>query len=97
MNATTLYKIIAKKTNISESQARDVMNVIYEEIRKSLEKGESVQMRGLGTFFMKKKKGRIVRNFKKNEGFRMPGGYYPAFRPGKDIAEIFIKEEEENE
>lgn len=61
-----LIKTIAKKTDLDERSAKKVLNVLLTDISLSLKKGKKVTLTGFGTFVIRKKKKRTMRNI--NDG-----------------------------
>jgi DNA-binding protein HU-beta len=57
------------------------------EVRKSLEGGKNVYLRGFGSFVVKKRAQKTGRNISKNTTIIIPAHYIPAFKPAKSFAE----------
>ncbi len=56
-----MIEIVAKKAHLTKKASKEAVEVMLEEIRKALRKGEKVVLSGFGTFVVKKvadKKGR---------------------------------------
>ncbi len=68
------------------------MNIILEEIKKSLRRGERVELRGFGVFFSKIQKARISRNPKTNEKVDTPEKKTIHFKMSKDLFKILNNE-----
>ena len=61
------------------------MNIILSEIKKSLKRGERVELRGFGVFSSKIQKARISRNPKTNEKIDTPEKKTINFKMSKDL------------
>jgi len=57
------------------------------EVRKSLESGKNVYLRGFGSFVVKKRAQKTGRNISKNTTIIIPAHNIPAFKPAKSFAE----------
>ena len=68
------------------------MNIILSEIKKSLKRGERVELRGFGVFFSKIQKARISRNPKTNEKVDTPEKKTINFKMSKDLFKILNDE-----
>lgn len=76
---------LAQNMQISKKEADVVVKTIFGTIVDSLSKGEKVELRGFGSFRIKKRKPRKSRNPKTGEIVHVPAKKVPFFRPGKDL------------
>lgn len=84
MNKQFLAQEIARThKNISLEKARNITDLFFQEIINGLVKGERVEIRGFGSFSVKKRSGRIARNPKTNEKLRISDRSYISFKAGK--------------
>ena len=71
---------------IEKGQVKEVVDVFLAELKKSLSKGRSIELRGFGTFEARLRKGRaVVRNPKTGQKSSMPPHYVAAFRSGQEL------------
>ena len=91
MNQKELVKEVAKRANVSQKITREVLDSILEVITEALSKGEKVEIRGFGSFFMKERKGRMASNPKTNEPLKLPPMLVPYFKAGKELKEATVK------
>ena len=93
MNKTELTQNLAKKTGLSQADAKRAINAIFSTapregiIANEVAKGKRVQITGFGTFESRKRKKRQGRNPQTGEAITIPGGKYPAFVAGKTLKE----------
>ena len=78
--------------NFLKKDLEKFMNIILEEIKKSLSRGERVELRGFGVFFSKIQKARISRNPKTNEKVDTPEKKTIHFKMSKDLFKILNNE-----
>ncbi len=86
IKADILSKIV-KDSFLTKTQARDVLNLILEEIGDALARGERVTLVGFGTFQVVKRKPRKGRNPKTGEPIEIPAKKVVKFIPGKALRE----------
>ena len=71
--------------NFLKKDLEKFMNIVLEEIKKSLRRSERVELRGFGVFFSKIQKARISRNPKTNEKVDTPEKKTIHFKMSKDL------------
>jgi nucleoid DNA-binding protein len=65
-----------------------VTGEVFSAIASVLKEQGRLELRGFGTFLVKKRKGRIGRIISKNEPIKVPGYKTVVFVPGKDLKRI---------
>ncbi len=90
IKADILAKIV-KDSFLTRRQAREVVNIILEEISDALARGEKVTLVGFGTFRVVEKKPRKGRNPRTGEPIEIPGKKVVKFTPGKALKEKINK------
>ncbi|EJV55931.1 HU family DNA-binding protein [Bacillus cereus] len=87
MNKTELINQVAVKSSLSKKDATASVQVILDQITQTLQKGESVQLIGFGTFEVRERSARTGRNPQTGEEMHIPGGKAPGFKAGKTLKE----------
>ena len=87
MTKGELIVSIVKKTDLNKRQSGDTLNVIIEEITKSLSKGKDVVLPGFGKFLVSNRKARKGRNPKTGAEIKIPKMKVPRFKAGKSLKE----------
>lgn len=59
-----LIQALIKKVGLSKRQAAECLNVVFDEIIKTLSKGDFVKLTGFGKFFVKESRGKKLPKFK---------------------------------
>ena len=72
---------------LNKREARELVELFYEEIRSSLEKGEAVKLSGFGNFNLRDKSQRPGRNPKTGKSIQIDRKYHPYFRSSKLLKE----------
>ena len=80
-----LKKIFEKYPNFYKKDIEKFFNIILEEIKYSLKKGERVELRGFGTWSTHIQKARISRNPKTGEKVNTPKKKTINFKVAKDL------------
>ena len=91
MTTKELSTAIAKATNLKPKDAKVVLRVIINSIREGLEKGETIELRGLGTFEVRQRKPKPARVIKTGVPISLPAHKVPYFKPGKILKKIVNK------
>jgi DNA-binding protein HU-beta len=91
MNKTEMAKKLAKKADLSEAKAVDVINAIFSTdagegiIAVELDAGRKVTITGFGTFETRSRAARKGRNPATGETINIPAKKYAHFRPGQGL------------
>lgn len=87
MNKIDLIKKLQDEMDLPRPYMREVVNVFFDEMAKSLERGDRVEIRGLCSFFVKEYEPYIGRNPKTKEKVQIAGKRLPFFKCGKELKE----------
>jgi integration host factor subunit alpha len=74
-----------EKVGLSKRDAKDMVEVFFEEIRETLESGEQVKLSGFGNFDLRVKSERPGRNPKTGEDIPISARKVVTFRPGQKL------------
>ncbi len=74
--------------NIENQEIALIINTFFEIIKEYTGKGESIELRGFGTFKHKVRAEKIARNPRTNETVKMKKHAIPYFKPGSEFKEI---------
>ncbi|CBJ81663.1 MULTISPECIES: integration host factor subunit alpha [Xenorhabdus] len=74
-----------EKLGISKRDAKDLVEIFFEEVRHSLENGEQVKLSGFGNFDLRDKNQRPGRNPKTGEDIPITARRVVTFRPGQKL------------
>lgn len=80
-----ILKKIAEVTFLNKKDADRIVDAFFNGIIDNLKKGDRVELRGLGTFGVKKRAERIARNLKTGEEIKLSSRRVPFFRAGKEL------------
>ncbi|MDQ6954527.1 MAG: integration host factor subunit beta [Mariprofundaceae bacterium] len=88
MTKSELVDVVAEvHDQITRREAEVVVNEVINAIAGALSAGKRVELRGFGSFTIKKREPRIGRNPKTGEAVKVPAKRVPYFKPGKALRE----------
>jgi integration host factor subunit beta len=85
MNKADLIEVVRSMNGFSREQADDVVNLFFNEMACALAKGQRVEIRGFGSFFVKKYRSYIGRNPKTGQTVKVKPKKLPFFRCGREL------------
>lgn len=74
-----------EELGLNKREAKDIVEMFFEEIRAALEHGEQVKLSGFGNFDLREKKERPGRNPKTGEEIPITARRVVTFRPGQKL------------
>lgn len=78
---------IAEKTGLDKADVTTTVEAFFSVVKDSLAKGESIYVRGFGSFVNKKRAKKIARNISKQTAIVIDEHYVPSFKPSKLFVE----------
>ncbi len=92
MTKSELIEAVAAKVgNFSRKDVEVVIDTLFNSMTESLSKGQKVEIRGFGSFKIKKREPRQGRNPKTGENISIQAKKVPFFKAGKEIRERINK------
>ncbi len=85
MTKAELVDALAGETELSKRQIGEIVDLLLDEIRNALVKGEKVQLIPFGSFVVRDRKKREGRNPKTGAKLTIPARKVPAFTAGKGL------------
>ena len=86
MTKEELGRGISEGNGIDKRSALEGVENFMEQVRNSLIEGESVYLRGFGTFLLKQRAEKTARNISANTTLIVPAHKIPAFKPSKSFS-----------
>ncbi len=93
MTKNEFVKVLAKKTNISQEKAKELLDATLSTITETLKSGDSVLFTGFGSFYVSNRSQRKGRNPQTGETITIPAFKLPAFKVGAVLKEEINKQE----
>jgi integration host factor subunit beta len=85
MNKSQLIEALVKSENLPAKKAEEVVNTVFGNIEDALVRGERVEIRGFGSFKIKKYDSYQGRNPKTGEIINVASKKLPFFKVGKEL------------
>lgn len=86
MNKSELVEMLAQESNIPSRDAYAIVNTILDTMTAALVKGDNIEIRGFGSFKVKKYASYIGRDPKTGEPIQVRPKKLPFFKVGKELA-----------
>lgn len=86
MTKAEIVNEISLKTGTDRKEVLQIVEGFMESVKKSLVNGENVYLRGFGSFTLKHRAEKVVRNIAKNTTIIVPVHDIPHFKPSKDFS-----------
>ena len=87
MNKSELVDVLAKKENLTIKTAEDVANTFFKEMEKALKRGSRIEIRGFGSFKIKRYDSYNGRNPKTGKIIKVESKKLPFFKVGRELKE----------
>ncbi len=87
MTKADVVDTVALEAELSRRKAGEIVNLILNEIKGALQKGDRVALNPFGSFVVRLHKARAGRNPKTGEPISIPSRKVPAFVAGKSLKE----------
>lgn len=88
MTKADLVEKVADFAALSKAEAEVVVNTVLDSIVEALQAGDKIELRGFGSFRLRKRRPRQGRNPKTGTKVDVPAKAVPYFKPGKELREM---------
>ena len=88
MTKADLIEEVSAVSRLSKKSSELVVNTFFDSIVESLRRSEKIELRGFGSFKLRRRRARVGRNPKTGERVDVPAKVVPYFKPGKDLREL---------
>ncbi|HEX8288665.1 MAG TPA: integration host factor subunit beta [Pyrinomonadaceae bacterium] len=92
MTKADLVERVAKEADMTKKDAEQLVEIIFDSIIASLNKGEKIELRGFGSFRVRQRNARKGRNPKTGDSVSIPAKRVAYFKPGKELKEVINDE-----
>lgn len=87
MNKKELIQAVAEGAEMTQADANKIITAFMKAVKEALEKGDSVNLVGFGSFLVRDRAARKGKNPQTGEAIDIPAAKVPVFRPGKNLKE----------
>ena len=88
MIKTDIVSLVVNRTALTKTKAEMAVETVFGTMKKAMERGERIELRGFGVFQIKPRKTGIGRNPRTGEEVRIPPGKAVRFKPGKELQDL---------
>jgi integration host factor subunit beta len=88
MTKAELVERVAEKIDLTKKQTEVIVNILLNSITEALSRGDKVELRGFGSFRIRKRNPREGRNPKTGDAVFIPAKKVPFFKAGKELREM---------
>ena len=85
MTKADIVSIISSSTGLSKVETEAVVSGFMETVMDAMKRGETIELRGFGSFKVVKRAQRMARNPKTNQEVVVPEQYVPTLKMSKDF------------
>lgn len=79
---------VVNRTGITKTKAEVAVESVFHAMKKALERGDRIELRGFGVFNVKPRKTGIGRNPRTGAEVNIPTGKAVRFKPGKELQSL---------
>ncbi len=79
---------VVNRTGITKTKAEMAVETVFGAMKKALEGGDRIELRGFGVFNVKPRKTGVGRNPRTGEEVSIPPGKAIRFKPGKELQSL---------
>src|SRR5499426_879708 len=83
MTKADIVEAIYEKIGFSKKESADIVELVFDTMKETLEKGEKIKISGFGNFVVRSKKPRIGRNPQTGEEIEISARRVLTFRPSQ--------------
>src|SRR3982750_1308070 len=93
MTKADLVEKVAREADMTKKDAEQLVEIIFDSITATLNKGEKIEVRGFGSFRVRERNSRKGRNPKTGDSVSIPAKRVAYFKPGKELKELINQNE----
>ena len=79
---------VVGRTGITKTKAEMAVETVFDAMKRALENGDRIELRGFGVFTIKPRKTGVGRNPRTGEEVSIPPGKAVRFKPGKELQSL---------
>ena len=93
MTKADIVEAIADMTGLTKTDTALVVDGMLETLKAAMISGDTVEIRGFGTFKIKERAARRARNPRSGEPVDIPAKFVPTFKPSRDLKDAVANKE----
>jgi len=92
MTKAELVEEVSRVSDLTKKRSEVIVDTVFRSIVEALHRGEKIELRGFGSFRLRKREPRKGRNPKTGDRVDVPPKKVPYFKPGKDLKDLINRE-----
>src|ERR687898_252803 len=96
MTKAELVEEVSRVSDLTKKHSEVIVDTVFESIIDALKRGEKIELRGFGSFRLRKREPRKGRNPKTGDKVDVPPKRVPYFKPGEELKDLINKDDEES-
>src|SRR6202051_2831504 len=92
MTKAELVEEVSRVSGLTKKHSEVIVDTVFKSIIDALHRGEKIELRGFGSFRLRKREPRKGRNPKTGDKVDVPPKKVPYFKPGKELKELINRE-----
>jgi integration host factor subunit beta len=88
MTKAELVDEVARQADLTRKHSEVIVDAVFSSIVEALTQGDKIELRGFGSFRIRRRGSRTGRNPKTGQGVVVPAKKVPYFKPGKELREL---------
>ena len=95
MTKAELVEEVSRVSDLTKKHSEVIVDTVFKSIIDALHRGEKIELRGFGSFRLRRREPRKGRNPKTGDKVDVPPKKVPYFKPGKELKELINREADE--
>ena len=95
MTKAELVEEVSRVSDLTKKHSEVIVDTVFKSIIDALHRGEKIELRGFGSFRLRKREPRKGRNPKTGDKVDVPPKKVPYFKPGKELKDLINRETDE--
>ena len=92
MTKAELVEEVSRVSDLTKKHSEVIVDTVFKSIITALQRGEKIELRGFGSFRLRRREPRKGRNPKTGDKVDVPPKKVPYFKPGKELKELINRE-----
>ncbi len=88
MTKADIVDVIASATGLTKVETEAVVDGFIQTVIDTMKQGKNIEIRGVGSFKVKKRKGRVARNPRTGEQVMVEEHFVPIFKVSKELKHL---------
>jgi len=94
MTKADLVEEVIRVSSLGKKHAEIVVNTVFQSIVDALQQEDKIELRGFGSFRVRRRRSRQGRNPKTGDRVSVPSKRIPYFKPGKELKDLINGDDE---